>query len=513
MNGVRSISRRKGYLLTALAAAVLLAASSGTAYAQQRATIGFSGSSGTLYENAFEDLDPKTADPLLITINVSGVTRENLASNPLGTVNLVHNADTTNPGANDQLMGLTPGRVWQIMSNGDKRYIAQAVAGSSLTVEAASNITLAIIDKAGDANWKNDTITLEVRLTSAPLGVSPSPATFTVRHMDDDATPFVRFTKSSFKMTEETSATGIVAIDVGVAKGEKLPGAFADSNTYMVGTGLTAASPITLENTVTFTISPHEMVAHTDDDTTTGDGMDESMCGLGAAVSMTGATAVAGRTGMFTTATSMQDLAAAATADALSFTACEDMKNFRDAVITFSIVPSPVVTTSGSLTVSNSFTLTIESDEATPTVKFSTANIIIDEGGRDSVYLVADSMQGDEVGMVYVEVGGDAMISLEQDSDPIEANANGSYTVMFGESANTELTINSESDPALEDGMMATATITITNGNGAEIGDPDTVTVTVNGSTAVPALPLFGQLLLALFLMVGGARLYRRRQG
>ena len=29
----------------------------------------------------------------------------------------------------------------------------------------------------------------------------------------------------------------------------------------------------------------------------------------------------------------------------------------------------------------------------------------------------------------------------------------------------------------------------------------------------VPALPLFGQLLLALFMMAGGARLYRRRQG
>ena len=39
MNGVRSIFRRKGYLLTALAAAVLLAASSGTAYAQQLANV------------------------------------------------------------------------------------------------------------------------------------------------------------------------------------------------------------------------------------------------------------------------------------------------------------------------------------------------------------------------------------------------------------------------------------------------------------------------------------------
>ena len=36
MNGVRSTYMRKGYLLTALAAAVLLAASSGTAYAQNQ---------------------------------------------------------------------------------------------------------------------------------------------------------------------------------------------------------------------------------------------------------------------------------------------------------------------------------------------------------------------------------------------------------------------------------------------------------------------------------------------
>ena len=33
------------------------------------------------------------------------------------------------------------------------------------------------------------------------------------------------------------------------------------------------------------------------------------------------------------------------------------------------------------------------------------------------------------------------------------------------------------------------------------------------GCQAVPALPLIGQLVLALFLALGGARLYRRRQG
>ena len=54
MNGVRSISMRKGYLLTALAAAVLLAASSGTAYAQ---SIGFSGTSATVMEGATPAMD------------------------------------------------------------------------------------------------------------------------------------------------------------------------------------------------------------------------------------------------------------------------------------------------------------------------------------------------------------------------------------------------------------------------------------------------------------------------
>ena len=47
--------------------------------------------------------------------------------------------------------------------------------------------------------------------------------------------------------------------------------------------------------------------------------------------------------------------------------------------------------------------------------------------------------------------------------------------------------------------------------DGAGIGDRDTLTVTVRGSTAVPTLPLIGQLLLGLFMMAGGARLHRWR--
>ena len=68
-------------------------------------------------------------------------------------------------------------------------------------------------------------------------------------------------------------------------------------------------------------------------------------------------------------------------------------------------------------------------------------------------------------------------------------------------------------DESLNDGEMKTATITITDANGATVGSDDTVIVTVRGSTSVPALPLVAQLLLALLLLAGGARLYRRHPG
>ena len=77
---------------------------------------------------------------------------------------------------------------------------------------------------------------------------------------------------------------------------------------------------------------------------------------------------------------------------------------------------------------------------------------------------------------------------------------------------------------------MATAELMVTEDNMPDGGTNDNMgeslvlygmvgTMETNSLTftiwdmAVPALPLFGQLLLALFLMLGGARLYRRRQG
>ena len=90
MNGSRSTYMRKGYLLTALAAAVLLAASSGTAWAQ---SIGFDMTSGSVMETAFVVSGPVSSKhpPLEITVRVSGLPAvgdvARLAS-LLGTVNV-----------------------------------------------------------------------------------------------------------------------------------------------------------------------------------------------------------------------------------------------------------------------------------------------------------------------------------------------------------------------------------------------------------------------------------------
>ena len=67
MNVARSTFVRRGYLLTALAVAVLLAASSGTAWAQISLTSSFRGGSGTLEEGA-DAMTLSKPRPLEVTI-------------------------------------------------------------------------------------------------------------------------------------------------------------------------------------------------------------------------------------------------------------------------------------------------------------------------------------------------------------------------------------------------------------------------------------------------------------
>ena len=110
-----------------------------------------------------------------------------------------------------------------------------------------------------------------------------------------------------------------------------------------------------------------------------------------------------------------------------------------------------------------------------------------------------------------MQVAGDALLSLLQDGARLPANRGGAYTVDLGGNTSTVLTIRADEDESLADNQAKTATVTIVDASGADIGDRDTLTVTVRGSTAVPALPLVGQLLLALLLVAGGGWLQSRR--
>ena len=67
-----------------------------------------------------------------------------------------------------------------------------------------------------------------------------------------------------------------------------------------------------------------------------------------------------------------------------------------------------------------------------PTVSFATTNIPIDEGDTNTVAILADGKLGPEVGSVMVSVSGDAMLSLWQDGNMLEAGAGGMYEVMLG---------------------------------------------------------------------------------
>ena len=506
MNGSRSTFMRKGYLLTALAAAVLLAASSGTAYAQ---SIGFSGSSNSIMEGASPAMT--TPAPIVIEIRISGLTLDGDNANRetgLGTITLVHDADTAYPGqavreeeqrrvwldgessAYDESRGLTGGNA---ITADDEHSMASGKYGvSSEDVIPYDNngvIRLVIIDPMGDGNWVDNSFSIDIE--SDKIGLSANPGSYKVTVIDNDVAPVATFSKTSLALTEETETTVPVSIAVGVPTGTKAAN--------------TPDGIAQLTNNVQFTTSPagaavmDNCVADDDDDV-----IAITLNGIGEVADEDDTYQVTGGAGNVGTAT-------------IGIEACGDMSDFNDEMVTFSFVEMSLTaepTGYGSLGGGPDLVVTVRSEgEATPTVSFSTTTVPVDEGDTNTVAIIADGKLGPEVEAVMVSVSGDAMISLWQGMDMLEADDDGMYAVSLGDSANTILTISADSDAALEDGMTSSATITIESAGGADIGDRDSVTVTVSGSTAVAALPLLAQLLLALFLMAGGARLYRRRNG
>ena len=195
----------------------------------------------------------------------------------------------------------------------------------------------------------------------------------------------------------------------------------------------------------------------------------------------------------------------------LRLTACEDRSDYRDASVTLAFVAASLETREGSVAAGPPARIQVLNDDPVPVVEFGNRALTIDEGASQTVAIVAEGELAGAVMQVAVEAAGDARISMQQRDQPLNENPDGSFAVDLGAGGTAVLTIIANGDESLDSGETKTATVRIVDANGADLGDIDTLTVTVNGSTDIPALPLVGLLLLALLLTGGGARLYRRR--
>ena len=197
----------------------------------------------------------------------------------------------------------------------------------------------------------------------------------------------------------------------------------------------------------------------------------------------------------------------------LRLTACEDRSNYRDSSVTLAFVAASLMTQRGNVSAGPPARIQVLNEDPVPVVEFGSRALTIDEGKSQTVAIVTDGELAGAVMQVAVDAAGDALISMQQRDQPLDENPDGSFTVDLGASGTAVLAVVADADGSLATGETKQATVRIVDANGAEVGDTDTLTVTVRGITDVPALPLVGQLLQALLLTVAGARLYRRRHG
>ena len=483
MNVAISTFVRRGHLLAALAVAVLLAASSGTAWAQ----VSFSRSTGTVEEGASNDA--ATPVPLKVTIRRTG---------NLGTTDDPFEAGQNHIKVEMEYKGVR-------LTSADAAF---SVSARSISVDNGATVSpngqIGFADSGRDDSRGNDIVDSQIELTitaaqdnqdwlpdklvltlmagdDIPDSVRFTPRSFTVTITDDEPTPKFKFSNADIQLAKGNMQDVTVGVGVGTRGAASLP---ADMQTKL-------ESLSTASDNVLLSVGPADAV--------------------GRLITITKGDAALQPDGQGRYNIGMISDAVSENGIELTITA-RDVSGFRDETISLMLMDGRTEAQKtgdgGPIDDADPATVKILSAEETPTVTFSTEAIDIDEGDSATVHLLADTDQGSQVGSATVRVSGDALISLSQGGSAISGG-----TVSFGGSANAELTITALMDRELEDGEEKTATVTITDASGANIGDPRAVTVTVVGATAVPALPLIAQLLLALFLMAGGARLYRRRQG
>ncbi len=504
MNGARTTFMRRGYLLTALAAAVLLAASPGIASAQ---SIGFTESSGSVAEAASHE-SGALEGPVRITIrgsNIPTVAAQRTAvldAAVLAVNGNIHYAMI------DPMTGRPSTTVTEVTGASATTPVDIPLAAANFNTSNEAALLVVQGDHGStDDNWLSEMIRFTL---SAGSGTSVSPAAYTLTVNDSDVAPVAKFSAPSFTLTEGSER--MLSLDI-------------VSGTTGRDTGLPGAATASAGNggNIVVSVSNHQMVTI---------GGADSMCpaadmgrkavhlALGALWGATPDAAAFGRTARIATdatAGTIEAIAAANAAADITAMAC-NVSGFRDPSVTLTILSNNLAEPAtarvrGDITVGSPLTITVDSDEAAPTLSFSPTDVTIDEGGSTSTRLIADGASATEVGMVKLMVEGDAMVSLMHEDSMLE-EMDGYVYVDMGMSNSVRLTAMSHSDPDLMDGETKYKAWKLMEGSSdAAIGDDYWFRVDVMGSTAVPALPLVGQLLLALFLMAGGSRLYRRRNG
>ena len=459
-------------LLIALTAAVLLAGTAGTALAQSP-RIGFTPNRGEVNEGATADADSE--HPLLeVTVRAW-----NLPAGPAG-----EGADgqpTARQQAIDTLGDIT------IETEGIGRREAATISPVYDTpaaldedaVFASSDTFELTVTPLQDGDSLNDAFSLRLRSTeSISTGVR-----YRGTVIDNDPLATATFSRTDIKVFEGSRAR--LSVRVTAPEGRSFPTQAGNRNVVLRATPPTAVGvaecPTDRESRYALRIwSETEMVA-------SGPGRGEVTIEKRIADYQRGP------------------------AD-LWLTACGDMSDFRDSNVTLAFKESSLQTPAGRIAEGPPAVIQILNDDAPPSVSLSTSSLSIDEGMTQTVAIIAEGALANAVMRVRVQVTGDALLSLWQDGDQLAARGGATYTVDLGGNTSTVLTIRADGDESLEDNQTKTATVTIVDASGADIGDRDSVTVTVRGSTAVPALPLVGQLLLALALLAAGARLRNGRQ-
>ncbi len=552
MNVERATFVRRGYLLTALTVAVLLTASSGTAWAQTTKSFTLSITRSAVLEEGASG-SASTLDRTRLTITRSDPTfsysydHDNDGNTPNRTIqrsvfsaafavpltatcNGVASATGDDCPFTVEVAEGTSSDIASLRTAGAASVsfdVATATVGGQATIERT--IELLVGHDGDDGDWNEETVVLTVGDVNVPAAsvleqnvtYSFDPArspTSTLTIRDDDPMPKLKFSPSSIQLAMGNMLKMTAGVGVGAGGRGSLPDDTADTDdirgTLSALNGARTGDGAGSSDAILLSVSPPEAVGtviqvwrDADNDGTLDpdermepDGQGAYNIGTIGAGTATGADAAGGAVG------------AAVGDDGIELTVkAIDVSGFRDEQIMFTLMEGRTkaqkVGDGGGIDDSDPATVTVLSGEETPTVKFSTDAVTIDEGGTETVHILADTNQGDQVGSVSVSVVGEATIVLEQGGSQISGGA-----VDFGGGANAEVTIRALGDLTLEDGEEKMATVTITDASGANIGDPGELTVTVTGSTAVPVLPLVGQLILALLLTAGGARLYRRRQ-